>query len=67
MWNDEQGQIWFRALVSFMVVAIFVVWAYICISTKAYAALDWSQVGLILGGLGITAASSYFKNEKVTP
>lgn len=65
MWNDEQGQIWFRALVSLIVVATFGVWAYIAVVTKVFPEMNWSHVGLILGGLGITAASNYLnKNEK---
>lgn len=64
MWTDPEGRIWFKALVSLIVLAIIGVWVYICIRTRTFTPLEWSHVGLILGGLGITMAPNFLSNEK---
>lgn len=59
MWTDAEGRIWFRALASLIVLAILGVWIYTSVFlTKAYISLEWANIGLIVGVLGIAAVPS---------
>lgn len=59
MWNTGEGKIWFKALVSFIVVCVMGTWVYVCIATKAFQAFEWTHVMLVLGGLGIVMAGNF--------
>jgi hypothetical protein len=66
MWTDAEGRIWFRALASIIVLTILGVWVYICVLTKTYNSLEWANIGLIVGVLGIAAVPS-IAPPKTTP
>lgn len=64
MWNDPQGRIWFKALVSFIIVVIMSTWLGVCLFIKKdFLDFTWTQVVLVLGGLGIVTAQSYFQSK----
>lgn len=72
MWSDVQGKIWFKALISFIIVTVMMIWAACCFFpertkdapfTMRFIDFSWPQVILVLGGLGIVAASNY-TNQK---
>ena len=46
--GDESSM---RLLVAFVVVVVISTWAYVSITTKALAPLQWEQVGAVLGAL----------------
>lgn len=58
MWTDFEGRIWFRALASLIVLAILGTWVYINVSTKTYTSMEWPNISLIVGVLGIAAFPS---------
>lgn len=55
IWDSNEGHIWFRALLSLIVITFLGVWVYVCIHSKTLVPFDSSHTILILGGLGLTA------------
>jgi undecaprenyl pyrophosphate phosphatase UppP len=58
MWNTGEGKIWFKALVSFIIVCVMATWVYISAITKTFQSFEWTHVMLVLGGLGIVLAGN---------
>ena len=53
--NSSRSQIWFQALISFIVVTVMITWAVLNFSVepKAFLPFDWTHIVLVLGSLGI--------------
>jgi hypothetical protein len=64
-WGDDEGRIWFKALVSFVIVCVMITWVIISLRTNA-TQLDFSVMMLVLGCLGINATEKVLDNRKNT-
>jgi hypothetical protein len=63
MWSDAEGKIWFKALVSFIIVFVMVGWLITCWRTNTFVDFSWTHVILLLGGLGIVVTSNFLNNK----
>jgi len=61
--EDNGNESSMRALVAFIVVVVIATWAYVSITTKAIAPLNWEQVGAVLGAL---MAKAWQKGKEAT-
>jgi hypothetical protein len=64
--KNEMSRIWYMALVSAIIVSILSLWWTVGFMTKTFPDFTWSQVALVLGGLGLVGLKTSTKAESNT-